>query len=171
MCYTILHPEDKEVASNLDIRARITNDEPELVIKIGKWKGSDIRDEVSIQLKKGEFVNLIAVCAALGYTEAIVTQNVTFVYEYKGVEFSLVDKMGHSYFFEAEKLIESENEMEKEQVQREIQAICQELGLSLFSDEQFFDYIKLLNKEVNLYFDWHKDGGQFFQEKFGIEEA
>ena len=81
VCYTILRPEDKEVSSDLDIRARITNDVPELVIKVGKWRGSDIRKEVAIQLKRGEFSNLITICATLGYTEAIVTENVTMVYE------------------------------------------------------------------------------------------
>ena len=166
VCYTILRPEDKDISSDLDIRARITNDEPELVIKIGKWRGSDIRKEVAIQLKRGEFSNLIAICATLGYTEAIVTENMTMVYEYKGVEFSLVDKIGHSYFFEAEMLVDEK--ADKNVIQKQIQSLCQELGLSLFSDEEFFAYIKLLNKEANTHFDWNRDGENFFREKYGF---
>lgn len=166
VCYTILRPEDKDVSSDLDIRARITNDEPELVIKVGKWRGSDMRKEVSVQMKRGEFSNLIAVCATLGYTEAIVSESATVVYEYKGVEFSLVDKSGHSYFFEAEVLVDDEKD--KEHIQKVIQSLCQELGLVLFSDEQFFDYIKVLNKEVNVHFDWNRDGENFFRDKYKL---
>lgn len=166
VCYTILRPEDKEVSSNLDIRARITDDEPELVIKVGKWRGSDIRKEVAVQLKRGEFANLIAVCATLGYTEAIVSESLTFVYEYQGVEFSLVNKSDHSYFFEAEVLVE--NDENKDLVQKLIQDVCHQLNLSLFTDEQFFDYIKLLNKEVNIHFDWDRDGEHFFKDKYGL---
>ncbi|MBI4836305.1 MAG: hypothetical protein HY817_03515 [Candidatus Abawacabacteria bacterium] len=166
VCYTILRSEDKDMASDLDIRARITDGEPELVIKVGKWRGSDIRKEVAVQIKRGEFSNLIAVCATLGYTEAIVSESITSKYEYKGVEFSLVDKAGHSYFFEAEILADEGGD--KETVQKSIQNLCQELNLSLFSDEQFFDYIKLLNKEANIHFDWHQDGENFFRDKYGF---
>lgn len=166
VCYTILRPEDKEVSSDLDIRARVTDDEPELVIKVGKWRGSDIRREVSVQVKRGEFSNLIAVCATLGYTEAIVSESLTFVYDYQGVEFSLVNKSDHSYFFEAEVLVESS--ANKDQVQLSIQTLCKQLDLTLFTDEQFFDYIKLLNREVNSHFDWARDGESFFKDKYGF---
>lgn len=166
VCYTILRPEDTEVSSDLDIRARITDEEPELVIKVGKWKGSDMRKEVSVQVRRGEFANLIAVCATLGYTEAIVSESLTVVYQYQGVEFSLVNKSDHSYFFEAEILVEAN--ADKEKVQKSIQNLCHQLGLSLFTDEQFFDYIKLLNKEVNIHFDWNRDGEDFFKDKYGF---
>ena len=166
VCYTILRPEDKEVKSDLDIRARITDGDPELVIKVGKWRGSDIRKEVAVQVKRGEFANLIAVCATLGYTEAIVSESLTSVYQYQEVEFSLVNKSDHSYFFEAEVLVESY--ADKEKVQQTIQNLCHQLGLSLFTDEQFFDYIKVLNKEVNVHFDWNRDGEDFFKDKYGF---
>ncbi len=166
VCYTILRPEDKEVTSDLDIRARITDNEPELVIKVGKWRGSDIRKEVAVQVKRGEFANLIAVCATMGYTEAIVSESLTSVFQYRDVEFSLVNKSDHSYFFEAEILVESS--ADKEQVQQSIQDLCHQLGLTLFTDEQFFDYIKLLNKEVNVHFDWNRDGEDFFKDKYGF---
>jgi adenylate cyclase class IV len=166
VCYTMLRPEDKEVKSDLDIRARITDDEPELVIKVGKWRGSDIRKEVAVQVKRGEFTNLIAVCATLGYTEAIVSESFTSVYQYQEVEFSLVNKSDHSYFFEAEVLVESD--ANKKQVQQSIQNLCHQLGLSLFTDEQFFDYIKVLNKEVNVHYDWNRDGENFFKDKYGF---
>ncbi len=166
VCYTILQQDEKEVASDLDIRARITNDEPELVIKVGKWRGSDIRKEVGVKVQRGEFSNLIAVCATLGYTQAIVSESITSIYRYQEIEFSLVNKSNHSYFFEAEILAGEESD--KEKMQATIQNVCAGLGLKLFSDEEFFNYIKLLNREVNIHFDWARDGEDFFKLKYNL---
>ncbi len=89
--YTSLLPNEKLEDRTLDIRARITNGEPEMIIKVGKWSGSDARKEISVQLKPGEFSNLVQAYAALGYRKGVLCERNSLVYDYQGIEFALVE--------------------------------------------------------------------------------
>ncbi len=151
---------------NLDIRARITNKIPEMIIKVGKWKGGDVRKEISVLLQEGQFSNLVQAYAALGYKKGILCVRNSLIYVYDDVEFALVEVPGHSYFFEAEIAVSSEEETAaaKDKVGR----VCRELGLTLFSDEEWFSYIELLNREANKLFDIDRDGEEYFAKEFGV---
>lgn len=151
---------------NIDIRARITNEIPEIIIKIGKWKGSDVRKEISVLLQKGQFSNLVQAYAALGYKKGILCVRNSMIYNYNNIEFALVEVPGHSYFFEAE--IVASSEVEIKTVQNKIEEACKELGLNLFSDTDWFNYIETLNKEANTLFDIDKDGEDYFIKKYGV---
>lgn len=162
---TCIEGEDIRIR-NIDIRARITNDIPEIIIKIGKWKGSDIRKEISVLLQKGQFSNLVQAYAALGYKKGMLCIRNSMIFNYNNVEFALVEVPGHSYFFEAEMLVESKEGIEI--AQEKINKTCRELGLELFSDVDWFNYIELLNKEANKLFDIDKDGEDYFMKHYNI---
>ena len=151
---------------SIDIRARITNEVPEIIIKIGKWKGSDVRKEISVLLQKGQFSNLVQAYAALGYKKGILCIRNSVIYNYNDVEFALVEVPGHSYFFEAEILASSEAEIKT--AQNKIKEACKGLELKLFSDADWFNYIESLNKDANKLFDIEKDGEDYFIKKYGI---
>ena len=151
---------------SIDIRARITNEIPEIIIKIGKWKGSDVRKEISVLLQKGQFSNLVQAYAALGFKKGILCVRNSVIYNYKDIEFALVEVPGHSYFFEAEILASSEEEIKT--AQNKIERACKELKLKLFSDADWFNYIESLNKETNKLFDIEKDGEDYFIKKYGV---
>ena len=74
-------------------------------------------------------------------------QRTTYVYTYKNIEFALVEIPGHSYYFEAEKMVEEG--ADKQQTMRDIASTCAELALTPFTDEEFFTYVKKLNTEAN----------------------
>jgi adenylate cyclase class IV len=151
---------------NIDIRARITNGTPEMIIKVGKWKGSDIRKEISVLLQKGQFSNLISAYAALGYRKGILCIRNILSYNYNNIEFALVEVPEHSYFFEAEILLSSEERART--AKKKIKETCTNLGLRLFSDTGWFNYIEKLNKEANTIFDIDKDGEDYFMKKYNI---
>src|SRR3989344_8782456 len=44
-----------------DIRLRVTNGVPEVVVKIGKWGGSEHRKELSVFTKAGDFDTLVEI--------------------------------------------------------------------------------------------------------------
>ena len=151
---------------NIDIRARITNDIPEMIIKIGKWKGCDVRKEISVLLQKGQFSNLVQAYAALGYKKGVLCVRNSVIYNYKNIEFALVEVPKHSYFFEAEILVSPAEETKT--AQEKIKKICKDLNLKLFSDTDYFNYIELLNKEANKLFDIDKDGEDYFIKNYKI---
>jgi len=135
-----------------DIRVRITNGQPELVVKMGEWGGTH-RKEVSVLLKDSQFENAIQFLGLLGYIKGVACERIIKCYKYKGINLSLVEVPGYSYFFEAEKMgIETEVNL----ISQEMLDVIHQLGLKVFTKEEFYAYIEDLNKNVNWVFDFRK---------------
>lgn len=149
-----------------DIRLRVTNKIPEIVVKIGKMGGAESRKEISILTSKGDFDKLVQLFAVLGLTKGMLCIRRSRVYMYKEIEFTLVEVPGHSFYFEAEKLISSEEN--KENAQEEVKQLCHELGLKLFDDKRLFAYIKKLNEEANEIFDFKNYKENYFKDRFDL---
>lgn len=150
-----------------DIRVRTTNGIPEIIIKQGEWGSHDeSRRELSLVGKKGEFDKMIAVLAALGHKKGIWAVRKGKVFEYKEVEFSLVEVPNHSYYFEAEVMVDAEGD--KNGAIDRINKICKELDLTTLSQQEFYNYINKLNTESNELFDFDSIEEDFFNKKFGI---
>lgn len=164
--YTTMLPGDSFANRTKDIRARITNGEPELIIKLGTWGKNEGRREISVKLQRGHFSNLVSALAQLGLSKGVLCERNSEAYRYKDAEIALVEVPQHSCYFEIEKLVHVE--AEKERVQKELYAIAEELQLQPFTDQEFFDYMERLNAEVNTVFDIEKDGEDFFRKKYNI---
>lgn len=149
-----------------DIRLRVTNGIPEIIVKIGEWGGVENRKELSIFAKKGEFDKLVEVFGELGFCKGILCVRKSKVYEYKGIEFALVEVPNHSYYYEAEKMVDEKEDSEK--VINEIKSVCENLGLKIFDKKEFFEYIDKLNKEANEIFDYSKYISGYFKNRFGL---
>ncbi|HEY4488923.1 MAG TPA: hypothetical protein VJA87_00340 [Candidatus Paceibacterota bacterium] len=149
-----------------DIRLRITNGIPEIMVKLGDWGAVDQRKELSVTTAEGTFDTLVEIFAALGYEKGVLCDRRTEAYDYKEAEFALVEIPGHSYYFEAEKM--AHEGQDTKILAQEIQAVCSELNLSTFTGEEFFAYVETLNKEVNEVFDFSKEGSGYFKRRFGF---
>lgn len=134
-----------------DIRIRVTNGVPEIVVKIGTWGDDESRKEFSFTGQEGQFETLKEIFGHLGYEKGIKAIRNTQAFDYKEVEIALVEVPGHSYYFEAEKMVEEVDNVEL--AKKEILEVIAELGLSKMSQEEFFAYIETLNKEANTVFD------------------
>ncbi len=157
---------DPSTHTDLDVRAKITNGIPEMSIKIGKWGASEGREEISVVLQKGQFANLIRAYAALGFRRGLIAIRNTQVYRYQDVEFALVEVPGHSWFFEAEIITSSAG---LDAAKQRIAEVCASLSLKIFTDQQFWSYIDVLNKSANKNWDFDLQGVRVFKEEFGIE--
>jgi len=149
-----------------DIRLRVTNGIPEIILKKGEWGGSDKRKEISIKGKPGEFDTFVELFGALGLVKGVLCIRKILVYKYRGIEFALVEVPGHSYYYEAEKMAKSNVNHLK--ITEQIKAICKELNLVIFEDKDFFKYIKRLNLEANEKFDFAKVSNDYFKKRFGV---
>jgi adenylate cyclase class IV len=136
-----------------DLRLRITNKKAEIVIKYGKWGVKDSRREISIPIPKEKFDETAELLHYLGWSFGSVFATKTFVFEYKGVEFALVKNKFLDYF-EAEKLIETNETCDE--TMKEIEEVCKELGLSLFSEEEYFKLMDKINRSPGSIFDLRK---------------
>ena len=149
-----------------DIRLRVTNGRPEIIVKLGAWSGSDSRRELSVITPEHTFDTLVEIFGAMGFIKGVLCVRNTLVYDYKGIEFALVEVPGHSYFYEAEKMASS-NENSKE-IMNKITQVCTELGISIFSDTEFFNYIEILNREANEVFDFTDYELDYFKNRFNL---
>ncbi|MEI6650790.1 MAG: CYTH domain-containing protein [Candidatus Moraniibacteriota bacterium] len=149
-----------------DIRIRVTNGIPEIVVKLGSWGGSESRRELSFKGNPGSFDTLVEIFGHLGFTKAVLCERRTKVYDYKGIEFALVEVPDHSHYFEAEMMAHGETDLV--QTEREIREVCDELGLSIMNKEEFFRYIDTLNKEANSVFEFDSYTGNRFKDEFGV---
>ena len=149
-----------------DIRLRVINGVPEIIVKIGNWGGSEQRRELSALSPNTPFDVLVEIFSVLGITKGILYERKSTVYDYKNIEFALVEVPGHSYFFEAEMIAHSDAEAKEAEVK--IHQTCHELGITPFTRDEFFTYIDKLNKESNEQFDASTVPHDYFKKRFSI---
>lgn len=147
----------------LDVRVRVTNGEPELIAKVGKWAGRG-REEVSVKLTEGQLINSIRYLNLLGdfldcsgyFKKGVACARKIWCYMYKDVEFSLVEvvklednfeeKRGYSFFFEAEKSVAR---AEKDKAFRHVISTVLELRLKLFYSEELAKELRNMGIDPN----------------------
>ncbi|MCX6803210.1 MAG: hypothetical protein NTY48_01415 [Candidatus Diapherotrites archaeon] len=150
-----------------DIRLRVTNGIPEIIVKVGEWGGVEQRKELSVFTKQGEFDTLVEIFGELGFGKGMLCVRKSKVFEYKDIEFALVEVPNHSFYYEAEKMA-SDNENGDELI-KQIESVCNELELSIFNKQQFFDYIEKLNKDANEIFEYINYTSGYFKNRFGLK--
>ena len=93
------------VGREVDIRLRNTNGSCEIMLK---QKIGNAREEVSLQLKESNLETAKKIVKALGCTSAIWMHRLKEVYEYRGMEWSLVVAPNNIRYYEAELVVDSE---------------------------------------------------------------
>ncbi len=149
-----------------DIRLRVTNGVPEIIVKLGNWGGAEHRKELSVTTQPGEFDTLVEIFGALGFHKGMLCVRKSKVYNYQGIEFALVQVPGHSYYYEAEKMASESDDVDE--MIGGMKAVCANLNLNIFDKEQFFAYIEKLNKEANEVFDFANYTPNYFKDRFGL---
>lgn len=151
--------EDDEV----DLRMRITNGEPEIIVKQGKFTASHSRKETSIFFKSSEIKKYVDFLMALGWKCGVIYAAETQAYEYKGIELSLVEIIDYGYNFEAEILTEeSKVESAKKKINEELKI----LGLKSFDKDELDKQCNAINNKKELQFDFSKQSFEEIKEGF-----
>ncbi len=150
-----------------DIRLRITNGNPEIIVKLGDWTSSNHRKELSVFTEEGSFDTLVQIYAALGYEKGMLCERTTEVYNYDGIEFAIVEVPGHSFHFEAEIMSDEDG---VDAARKHIQEVCDKLDMEIFTDEGYIAYIEKLNKEANEVFDFKKYTENYFENRYHFSQ-
>ncbi len=164
--YSTLMPEHDLEKRDKDIRIRVTNNISEIVVKLGSWGDKEARKELSVTTSDS-FDTLVQIFAAIGYQTGVLCVRNSMVYLYEDIEFALVEVPGHSYYFEAELLISDRNK--KNEAHEKIEFICTKLGMTIFSSEKYFAYVRQLNQEANTVFDFAKYQEGYFKKTFHLD--
>lgn len=146
-----------------DIRLRVTNGNPEIIVKLGDWTSSNHRKELSVFTESGSFDTLVQIYAALGYRKGMLCERTTEVYNYDGIEFAIVAVPSDSFHFEAE-IMSDENGIKF--ARNHIQEVCKKLGLEIFTNEDYIAYVERLNKEANEVFDFENYTENYFEDRY-----
>lgn len=142
-CFGLSH--DKKI----DLRIKDTNGDHEFSLKVGKL-GNKNRKEISVPFPEENMGQALEMLKFLGHREGVTFIRNARIFEYKGIEWALVEVPGHSYYFEAEKLVNSKSEGTA--AEKEIRQVSEELNLKVFTSKQTVDYIKILDLEANKVF-------------------
>lgn len=164
--YSVYLPDQGIKDRTKDIRLRTTNGASEIIIKTGAWGGEDVRQEYSVKTE-ASFDLLTQTFCLLGYCEGVLCVRKTDVFDYAGIELAVVEVPDHSYYFEAEIEIQSD-EMTVDEARQKIKAVLSELKLTTFSDESYYTYIETLNKEANTHFDAGDVAKDYFETTFSV---
>lgn len=166
--YSFYLPEGGVERREKDIRLRVTNGLPEFIIKLGKWGAGENRKELSVKTNTGDFPTLVNMLTHLGLEKGMAFVRISKVYIYKEIEFSIVEVPGHSYYYEAEQLVSTKKDANK--ASSIIENACKDLDLTVFNNQEFLDYVTLLNEESNQEFNAQDvKGVDYFKKRFGIE--
>ncbi len=140
--------------SPIDLKLRITNREPELVLKYGKWSGNDARKEFSFPVEIEKVEEMVEFLKILGHYHGVLQATTTHFYNYRGVDFSLVDVPDWGYYFEAE-IVTNKNEVNR--ANKKINNACDQLSLEILDHEGFCKLLMSLNKRPGYRFNFKKD--------------
>jgi len=159
-------PEDvNEIKDDpIDLRVRITNKKAELMLKSGYWGGSDTRKEISIPFELSNFESIIQFLKILNWHICVVYSTRAYIYEYQGIEFSLVDVRNFGYNYEAEILAASEQDVPS--AKKKILQICRMLKLSGYKPGEFENQCNKMNHVKEQQFDFNKDDPLLIRRKF-----
>jgi adenylate cyclase class IV len=147
----------------IDLRLRITNRKPELVLKWGKWGAKDIRKEFIFPINPNQFEEMIEFLNILGFYQGAFNATTTYVYKYKGIEFALVKVPDWGYYFEAEVIADKDKVKEaNEKIKRELQ----KLGLQTIKNQEFYKLLNDLNNRKGYRFDFRRQKFSEIKKRF-----
>lgn len=144
----------------LDVRARITNGRPEIVIKRGAFGGA-AREEAVAPISSTSIGPAVAVLALLGYKRGVACDRGIARYRVGDIEIAVQDVRRfdlpgeiHSRFFEVEIQTDHAGKLIAETRLREFAAA---IGLRIFSSDEWNAYVAVMNAEANGVYDFDAD--------------
>ena len=136
----------------VDIRVRDTDGKCEIMVKRKAAENNVARHELSLKLADGSMEAAKEVLKALGYAKGLWMHRKKDVFEYEGVEWSLVEAPSKIFYFEAE--MEASDAESIPATEKQLRAKAQELGLEVLGPEAYLKLIAELGEKTNKVITW-----------------
>jgi len=117
-----------------DLRIRITNGEPEIVIKTGDWHSSD-RKEYSQNISPEQFMGMVNIISQFGF-DSKVGERKTYNFEFPDKIIVSLVRAGNLSYLEIEKMTD---EINQKNDKKELRDIAKKLNVELIEDKERFD--------------------------------
>ena len=149
-------PKDVEEIKDdpIDLRIRVTNKDPEIIIKYGLFGRCDNRKEISLPIPLDKVEEAVELLKAMGWVETVAYATKTYTYQYRGIEFALVEIKNFGYTYEAEILVEEGKNIEG--IRDKIKSVCKELSLRDYKKGEFENQCNKINNTKSLQFNFSK---------------
>jgi len=147
----------------VDLKLRVTNKSAEIVMKYGRWGAEENRKEFLFPIDLEKFDSALEFFKHLNWYKGVLMDTKTYLFNYKGVEFALVQS-GNIAYFEAEILVNTQEEISD--ALKKIKKRCVEMELEIFEEEEFIEMMNKLNKRENRIFDMRKENFDNIKDKF-----
>ena len=125
----------------IDLKVRTTDGVPEIVLKKGFW-GAKRREEILLPIRANTEESAIRLFALLGFSKGGIAVRESHIFNYHGIEFSVVKCPKGVYYYEAE-FISNKKTANPE---RHIEGVLKSLDLKIWSDKEFLGFLKVCNK-------------------------
>lgn len=135
------------IVREVDIRLRNTNGFCEIMLKRKAGDGNSARHEISLPLKVDDLATAKEVVKAFGCKTGLKMFRAKDMYEYKGIEWSLVRTPKDYFYYEAELAVEAGSNMEA--IRESLIVAAKELNLEVLDNDAMRKFIYFLDKEVN----------------------
>jgi predicted adenylyl cyclase CyaB len=140
--------DEDPITREVDIRLRNTNGFCEIMMKTKAAEGNTARHEVSLPLQVHDLATAKEIAKGFGCKTALKMHREKEMYEYNGIEWSLVKTPPKDYYYyEAEKAVEPESDLES--VRQELVMAAKDLQLEVLDTNAMREFIYFLDKEVN----------------------
>lgn len=138
-------------AKKVDVRARVTNGNPEIVVKYGEW-GSGKRVETNVRCERGQFTSLVKAMVAMGLSEGVGCHRVIDRYRDDKLEVSIIEVPGYKTFYEAELQVPVEA---ADAAMSELQQWATKNGFQVFDKKEYLSFIEDLDANANDILSFH----------------
>lgn len=136
----------------VDIRLRDTDGRCEIMVKKKISEHNVGRSELSLKLQDTNLDTAKEVVKALGYSKGLWMHRKKDVYEYAGIEWSIVEAPQDIFYYEAEQGADDGADIAK--IETHLKAEAEKLQVRVFSPEEYRDFIAVLGEKVNKRISW-----------------
>jgi adenylate cyclase class IV len=137
---------------DVDIRIRRTNGQTEIMVKEKKSEGNVARSEHSFAMGEISLDSAKSFVKYFGSKKGQWMHRKKKVYDWEGVNWSLVEAVPGIFYFEAEKEVDEKEDLEK--IKEELHKIATNNNLKVMTLDEYKSFIKMLGEKVNKYIDW-----------------
>lgn len=152
-----------------DIRARVTNGRREIIVKVGALGAtSRLESSVMVEVTTKE---LLTTMGLMGYTKGVAALRVIERFTIDDIEYAIqqvrkyeAPEVVFKTFVEAEIMADASS---REAAEQRIATALAHFGLQPIAEEQWYEYIEMLNREANGVFDFEQPNWELV-EKLGL---
>ena len=143
---------DNPTIRKVDIRLRNTDGRCEIVLKRKASDNNAGREEIILKLQEKNLNTAKEIAKAFGSSKGLWMHRKKDVFQYRGVEWAIVEAPKKIFFFEAEKTVQNKKHVEA--VRLALVKEAESFGFNVFKPHEYVAFVNMLGRRVNKNISW-----------------